>query len=295
LLTGVSVVRRRQGFTIAACICGGLAILSSFLDLSALLRMFIPWNAALTSAKPAPEVPRVRWEAFRVLNWVSSVSFLLSVARLVSLQRRGLSILFHSKVAIVVCCLSLVSGRALRLHTREQGVARDGVADADVALSQAYLLMFFGVSLIYTDLMEVVPTTIVSPTDDAPPSPRATHMALSSSNRSPRSPIGVLVMIAAAVVSLGLLVGFAVTMAPHALRFTSTVAVPWAASLVQLQSLPWLLLAVAAVVLYLRERSARRRAVDAVEAVRRNALDAERLQSYPAKCVATACGDAPRA
>ncbi len=100
----------------AACVCGGLALISGFLDVSAVLRMFVPWHThpvvevpASPTGKPAPATPpRVHWELFRLFNWLTSVTFLFCVAHLASVQRSGLSILFHSRLVVLVCCLCLV-------------------------------------------------------------------------------------------------------------------------------------------------------------------------------------------
>ena len=103
-----------QGWTIAACVCGGLALVSGLLDVSAVLRMFVPWNTlrapTLVPASPkkgvdatAAAAPTVRWEVFRFFNWITSITFLFCVAHLASVQRRGLSVLFHSKAVIAYC------------------------------------------------------------------------------------------------------------------------------------------------------------------------------------------------
>jgi hypothetical protein len=88
------------------------------------MRMFVPWHTPHTtvvddsppaspkkaaSPKAAPPPPRVHWEIFRLFNWITSVTFMFCVAHLAGVQRSGLSILFHSKAVVLVCCLCLVS------------------------------------------------------------------------------------------------------------------------------------------------------------------------------------------
>jgi hypothetical protein len=99
-------------------VCGGLALISGFVDGAAVLRMFVPWHShphPPMEAPPSPKgtpppaaPPRVHWELFRLFNWLTSVTFLFCVAHLASVQRSGLSILFHSRVVVLVCCLCLV-------------------------------------------------------------------------------------------------------------------------------------------------------------------------------------------
>lgn len=95
----------RQSWGTAFAIVATMAATSLFLDLPSLLQMFIPWKAT----PPAPaEAPRVRWEIFRFLNWVTSFSFLISLVHLLSVRSRGLSAIYNAKFAFVVCLLSLV-------------------------------------------------------------------------------------------------------------------------------------------------------------------------------------------
>ena len=95
-------------WTVAAGVCGALAIVSSLVDVSSVLRMFLPRPVV---APKGDTVPTVRWEVFRLLNWVVSATFLLCVVHLTSLQHRGVSALSHSKFVAFLCCLCLVRQR----------------------------------------------------------------------------------------------------------------------------------------------------------------------------------------
>ena len=91
--------------------------MSGMLDVSAVLRMFVPWNS---TARPPPSPkqaagkkdvsspPAVRWELFRFFNWLTSITFLVCVAHLASVQRRGVSVFVHSKLVVLVSLLCLV-------------------------------------------------------------------------------------------------------------------------------------------------------------------------------------------
>ena len=91
--------------------------MSGMLDVSAVLRMFVPWNSTArpppspkqaTGKKDVSSPPAVRWELFRFFNWLTSITFLVCVAHLASVQRRGVSVFVHSKLVVLVSLLCLV-------------------------------------------------------------------------------------------------------------------------------------------------------------------------------------------
>ncbi len=153
---------------------------------------------------------------------------------------------------------------------------------------QAYLFMFFGVSLIYTDLLETQSVVQPSPIDaattpeGAPPSPIRGAAAAAAMSRPSRSPFAVLIFAAAALMTVGLVCGFVVTMTPVVVGLVHDVS---AAAVMRLEVLPWVLVAVLMVFLYRRERKARLAADNLTESLRQSELDKERVASYPAKSV----------
>ena len=147
---------------------------------------------------------------------------------------------------------------------------------------QAYLFMFFGVSLIYTDLLELQPIAHTD-VDGAPVASPALPAAALAATRTSRSPFALLIFAAALLMTVGLLCGFVVTAAPFAVGVVNTVS--WS-SLVRAEALPWLVVAVLVTVLYVKERRARREATRIADALRMDELDKMRADSYPAKYVA---------
>jgi hypothetical protein len=151
---------------------------------------------------------------------------------------------------------------------------------------QAYLFMFFGVSLIYTDLLELQPVGAVAAdlpaveNSDVPP-PMTAAAAIATARPS-RSPFALVIFAAALLMTLGLFCGFVFTMAPIAAGLFKDLSV---SSLLRVDVLPWVLVASLVSVLYYEERKARQLAVSASQALRLNDLDNARLESYPAKCV----------
>lgn len=159
--------------------------------------------------------------------------------------------------------------------------------------SQAYLFMFFGVSLIYNDLLEMQaplgpgsgdePAATAANAGPAASPPRAAAVsALAASTRPARSPVALIIFAVALLMTLGLVCGFAVAMAPLAISVAKSVSTQ---ALLRPDVLPWILLSVCLTALYRRERAARVKAVSAVDAQRQTDLDTARLESYPAKCV----------
>ena len=320
-----------------------MVVVGLALDISAVLRMFIPWKADVPPAGAKPDVPRVQWEIFRVFNWLTSWAFLVSLVHLLSVRSRGLS-LYHAKLAFVVCLLSLVRGMLANRQFVRCGIPwllvfpaafsrahpsgcvlvlallrcplRCAVSRAlcPVAVPcpparfmlrflrpanlflpcfvasppapQAYLFLFFGVSLIYTDLTEDVAQAPVA----APPSTEVAPSGMSSPRnkgivRTARSPIALLICAIAIIVPLGFAFMFVYHTAPYALSFVTSVALPALSAAASSSAMPWTVVALLFTYLIVRERQSRIAIASASRLFLADELDKERLKSYADKCV----------
>ncbi len=167
--------------------------------------------------------------------------------------------------------------------------------------------MFFGVSLIFNDLLQSQQaqesssnddddhhdrTTASRPRDANPNAPNdpssssASSLAQSTptvaSGRTVRSPIALLLFGVALLMSACLLVGVVVAVAP--MVFPATMAAA-SAAMQHPEVWPWAAVAALAVALLRRERRARVHAEHIADSIRSNDLDAARADTYQAKYV----------